>query len=182
MKGKKRSFVLYTDYEECVSFLSDEEAGKLFKHIFRYVNDKECGDIPGAAGMAFLFVKKQLDIDLAKWEVTREKRAEAGRKGGLANASKQKQKEANDTHKKEQKHKYGEYSNVLLTDTELEKLKSEYPDWENKIERLSSYVASTGRKYKSHYATIRNWSSKDVGNNGKSAEDTEQSWNVGQTI
>lgn len=59
------------------------------------------------------------------------------------------------------KHKYGEYNNVLLTDEELEKLKAEYPDWEKRIERLSSYVASTGKKYKSHYATIRNWAKKD---------------------
>jgi len=59
------------------------------------------------------------------------------------------------------KHKYGEYKNVLLTDDELEKLKDEYLDWEERIERLSSYVASTGKSYKSHYATIRNWARKD---------------------
>lgn len=59
------------------------------------------------------------------------------------------------------KHKYGEYKNVLLTDDELEKLKDEYFDWEERIERLSSYVASTGKSYKSHYATIRNWARKD---------------------
>ena len=59
------------------------------------------------------------------------------------------------------KHKYGEYKNVLLTDEELEKLKDEYFDWEERIERLSSYVASTGKSYKSHYATIRNWARKD---------------------
>ena len=60
------------------------------------------------------------------------------------------------------KHKYGEYNNVLLTDPELEKLKAEYPDYEERIERLSSYVASTGKSYKSHYATIRNWARKDA--------------------
>ena len=64
--------------------------------------------------------------------------------------------------KKPVKHKYGEYNNVLLTDEELDKLKSEYPDWEARIERLSSYIASKGTKYKSHYATIRNWARKDA--------------------
>ena len=59
------------------------------------------------------------------------------------------------------KHKYGEYNNVLLTDDELQKLKTEYSDYEERIERLSSYVASTGKKYKSHYATIRNWARND---------------------
>lgn len=62
---------------------------------------------------------------------------------------------------KAKKHKYGEYSNVLLTDDELDKLKAEYPDWEDRIERLSSYIASHGKAYKSHYATIRNWARKD---------------------
>lgn len=62
---------------------------------------------------------------------------------------------------KPQKHKYGEYKNVLLTDDELQKIKTEYSDWEDRIERLSSYVASTGKSYKSHYATIRNWARKD---------------------
>jgi hypothetical protein len=27
---------------------------------------------------------------------------------------------------------------------------------------MSSYVASTGKRYKSHYATIRNWARKDA--------------------
>lgn len=56
------------------------------------------------------------------------------------------------------KHKYGEYSNVLLTDEELAKLKAEFPhDWSKRIENLSAYMASTGKTYKSHLATIRNW-------------------------
>ena len=59
------------------------------------------------------------------------------------------------------KHKYGEYKNVLLTDQELDKLKNEFPDYEQKIENLSSYIESKGAKYKSHLATIRNWSKKD---------------------
>ena len=68
-----------------------------------------------------------------------------------------------------QKHKYGEYKNVLLTDEEYEKLKDEFPnDYEERIERLSSYIASKGAKYKNHLATIRNWARKDnqTGANG----------------
>ena len=64
------------------------------------------------------------------------------------------------------KHKYGEYKNVLLTDDELQKLKTEFSDYESYIERLSGYIESSGKKYKSHYATIRNWVRKDE-DNGK---------------
>lgn len=61
------------------------------------------------------------------------------------------------------RHKYGLYENVLLTDEEYEKLVAEFPhDYSERIERLSEYMASTGKKYKSHLATIRAWARKDT--------------------
>ena len=64
--------------------------------------------------------------------------------------------------KRETRHKYGEYSNVLLSDADLEKLKTEFPtDWEERIERLSNYMESKGVSYKNHLATIRNWARRD---------------------
>lgn len=72
--------------------------------------------------------------------------------------------------KKETRHKYGEYSNVLLSDSDIEKLKAEFPnDWEKRIERLSAYMASTGKTYKSHLATIRNWARRDSESQSKRA-------------
>lgn len=62
---------------------------------------------------------------------------------------------------KQTRHKYGAYNNVLLSDTDLEKLKAEFPDWQDRIERLSEYIASTGKSYKNHLATIRSWAKKD---------------------
>ena len=70
---------------------------------------------------------------------------------------------------KETKHKHGYYKNVLLSDTDFEKLKTEFPnDYEERIERLSEYMASTGKSYKNHLATIRNWARRD--NQSKPAE------------
>lgn len=63
--------------------------------------------------------------------------------------------------KKQGRHKYGEYGKVLLTDEELDKLKAEFPDWQARIERLDSYIAQSGKSYKNHLATIRNWARKD---------------------
>lgn len=60
------------------------------------------------------------------------------------------------------RHKYGEYNNVLLSDEDMEKLKKEFPDdYEKRIENLSSYMKSTGKSYKDHLATIRNWARKE---------------------
>lgn len=64
--------------------------------------------------------------------------------------------------KKSPRHKYGEYQNVLLSDDDLEKLKAEFPaDWDQRIQRLSEYMASSGKSYKNHLATIRNWARRD---------------------
>ena len=64
--------------------------------------------------------------------------------------------------KKEVRHKYGLYENVLLSDSDMEKLQAEFPtDWEERIERLSEYIESKGAKYKNHLATIRAWARKN---------------------
>ena len=71
------------------------------------------------------------------------------------------EKEYKEIKEKYIKRKYGTFENVLLTDDEYEKLKDRFNDYEEKIERLSSYIASKGAKYKSHYATILNWARQD---------------------
>ena len=71
--------------------------------------------------------------------------------------------DAPDKPEKPTRHKHGLYQNVLLTDEDFETLKSEFPsDWELRIERLSEYIASTGKSYKNHLATIRSWARKDA--------------------
>ena len=60
-------------------------------------------------------------------------------------------------------HSYGRYENVFLTDTELSELQAELPEkWAYYIERLSGYIASTGKKYKNHAATIHRWAADDT--------------------
>lgn len=62
-----------------------------------------------------------------------------------------------------QKKPYGEYGNVYLTEAEHERLKQRYPrDYFKLIEQLGEYMESTGKEYKSHYATIKRWAEKDV--------------------
>lgn len=71
-------------------------------------------------------------------------------------------KNSEDKARTAKKHKYGEYWNVLLTDEDLSKLQTEFPnDWQSRIERLSEYMASTGKSYKNHLATIRNWAKRE---------------------
>ena len=63
---------------------------------------------------------------------------------------------------KSPRHKYGLYENVLLTDEDYEKLKVEFPhDYTERIESLSEYMSSHGKKYSNHLATIRNWARRE---------------------
>ena len=58
---------------------------------------------------------------------------------------------------------YGRYSNVFLSYKELAELKAELPGkWEYYIDRLSCHIASSGKKYKSHAATIYKWAQEDA--------------------
>lgn len=67
------------------------------------------------------------------------------------------------------KEKYGEFENVLLTDEEYHKL--EESNLLTYIDTLSNYIASKGKRYKSHYATILNWSRRDGASNNTQLAD-----------
>lgn len=59
----------------------------------------------------------------------------------------------------------GEFKNIFLSDENLEKVKFIYGNkFEEAIEVLSSYIESSGKKYKSHYAVLckHNWVYKKV--------------------
>ena len=57
---------------------------------------------------------------------------------------------------------FGRYKNVFLSEKELAELQEELPGkWEYYIDRLSSYIASSGKNYKNHAATIRRWAADD---------------------
>ncbi len=59
-------------------------------------------------------------------------------------------------------HARGRYQNIFLSDTEITELQAELPDlWQQYVEKLSEYMASTGKTYKNHAATIRRWAAED---------------------
>lgn len=57
----------------------------------------------------------------------------------------------------------GRYRNVFLTGAEFDELLTELPgSYDRYIERLSEYMSSTGKTYKSRAATIRRWAADDT--------------------
>ena len=59
---------------------------------------------------------------------------------------------------------YGRYQNVFLTDEELADLQASFPCCmgNSTSKKLSEYMASTGKRYQSHAATIRRWAGEDA--------------------
>lgn len=82
MADNKKSFILYCDLISMVGKLPDETAGKLFKTILEYVNDKNPEPDDILLQIAFEPIKQQLKRDLKKWQDFRKKQAQNGKLGG----------------------------------------------------------------------------------------------------
>jgi len=79
MAEGKKSFIAYSDWDGMFQVLPDEVAGKLIKHIFSYVNDRNPESNDFVIVALFEQIKTTLKRDLAKWEQQREQRSEAGK-------------------------------------------------------------------------------------------------------
>ena len=90
----KTNFLLYKDFKPNVDILSDEQAGKLFKAVFQYVQDRTEPDFTsdGMLLMAFTMLKTTLERDLKKYKKQVEINKTNGKKGGRP------PKEAQETH------------------------------------------------------------------------------------
>ena len=82
MAENKKSFVAYCDWQETFEELSDEEAGKLVKHLFNYVNDKNPETSDKLTKMCFIPIKQSLKRDLKKYEKYVHKQSVNGKRGG----------------------------------------------------------------------------------------------------
>lgn len=180
MAQGKKSFILYADYIESIEELTNEEAGKLLKHILRYVNDLNpvCED--RFVNQTFIPIKTQLKRDLESWEDIREKRRESGKKGGRpkkqteankANGFFEKQTKAkkavndnvtvnvndNDILLEKETKIYRSFAHLKLSIDDYNKLESLYhkEDIESTLDAIENY--SGNKKYKSLYLTCKNW-------------------------
>lgn len=68
MAKDKKSFLLYCDFIDTFEDLTDEEAGRLIKLVFRYVNDKNPETEDKLIKLAFNPIKQALKRDLIKYE------------------------------------------------------------------------------------------------------------------
>lgn len=100
MAENKKSVLLYCDIIHTVEELSNEEAGKLFKHYLRYINDLNPPEPDKLTKIVFEPIKQTLKRDLKKWEDKSIKNQaiaiEGWKKRKDANASERKKQDAKD--------------------------------------------------------------------------------------
>ena len=80
----RNSFVLYTDYYEHISKLSNTQRGILLTAIYSFVMGDELPEMDPVTDMAFGFIRDNLARDGEKWEKTVERRKEAAKKAADA--------------------------------------------------------------------------------------------------
>lgn len=86
MAKHKKSFVAYSDWIDTFIELSDEDAGKLAKHLFKYVNDLDPDPETLLVKMCFIPMQQTLKRDLKKWTDGSDNRKDRARTAGLASA------------------------------------------------------------------------------------------------
>lgn len=80
MAKEKNSFLLYVDLIHTIEKLTDEQSGKLLKHILRYVNDLDPEPEDQFTEVIFEPIKQSLKRDLVKYENIRERNKENAHK------------------------------------------------------------------------------------------------------
>lgn len=83
MAENKKSIIVYADWINKFEELSDEEAGRLIKHFFRYVNDLNPEPPDRITKLMFVDIKSTLKRDLNKYSDKKEARSKAGKLGNL---------------------------------------------------------------------------------------------------
>lgn len=87
MATGKKSFLLYCDIIHTVEQLTDAEAGELFKHILRYVNDQNPIAPSTITRIAFEPIKQSLKRDLDRYESICKRNSDNAKKRWDATAS-----------------------------------------------------------------------------------------------
>ena len=87
MATDKKSFLIYCDIIHTVEQLTDEQAGDLFKHLLRYVNDQDPQSDSVITKIAFEPIRQALKRDLEKYESIRKRNSDNARMRWDATAS-----------------------------------------------------------------------------------------------
>ena len=117
----KDSFILYTEQKEVIDKLSDEQAGKLIKAIYEYVETEKMPELDSLLDIVIIPFKQNLDRNKEKYNKISEIRAKAGAKGGKQKKQKQtKESKCNDNDNVNENENVNDNENVNVNDNDNE--------------------------------------------------------------
>jgi hypothetical protein len=176
MATDKKKVVVYCDWIETFESLTDEEAGRLIKHFFQYVNDLNPSS-DRLTELMFTPIKQTLKRDLQSWEAKRITNSENGKLGGRPKKTEQNPNKPNGLIKNQIKpkkavsvsvsdnvneiNKYRAFAHLSISIDEFNKLEIDYTKQQidNALDSIENY--KDNKKYKSLYLTCKNWLSKE---------------------
>ena len=104
-ENNKKSFIMYSNYRKFLSKLPDKDIADLIKAIFCFVEGEEVPELSPSAELCFIIISDQIKRDMEKYEKVCERRAIAGRLGGIKTQEKRKMEEEKDIQAKGSKTK-----------------------------------------------------------------------------
>lgn len=97
MADNKNSFIVYAaDIKETLDGLTDDQVAALFRGMVDYQITGIAPEFSGVLKFAFIPIRQQMDRDNTKWEQTKAKRAESGRRGGIRSGEVRREKSENE--------------------------------------------------------------------------------------
>ena len=140
MAESKKSFVLYNDFEKVFEMLTDEEAGKLIKHLFAYVNNKDTELEDRLLKLTFEPIKLQLMRDNKKYEAICERNKNNGMKGGRPKKNPKNPVGYLGTQNNPEKPKKPDTDNDNDNDTDISIKRESVTDWKVSFEEYKKQV------------------------------------------
>lgn len=113
----KNSFIVYYNYRETLEDLTNEQVGLLFRALFDYEIDRVEPDFSGELKMAFKFIKKDLDVNLLKYDNICERNRKNGQNGGAPIGNQNAKKQPKQPKQPDNDNEY-DNDNILLSKKE----------------------------------------------------------------
>ncbi len=83
MAKGKNTVLVYRDWMATFEALEDDEAGRLIKHFFKFINDENPIAPDRITKIVFEPIRQQLERDLTAWKKELPTKIESGRNGGI---------------------------------------------------------------------------------------------------
>ena len=192
MAQEKKSFLLYVDLIHTMEKLNDEQTGRLFKHILRYVNDLDPEPQDQFTEVVFEPIKQCLKRDLIKYEGIRERNKENANKRWntkecdripphttAPNRIPKRTKNADsDNDNDKDINIYRAFAHLKLSIEDFDKLRIEYSadQINNVLDSIENFKSN--KNYSSLYLTAKNWLKRDVQKNEVETSDDRLYKNV----